>query len=108
MPDIAIEELAGGAGAEVKAGDTVEMHYVGTFPDGMKFDSSRDRGKTFSFRVGSGQVIQGFDMAVTGMKPGGLRRVTIPPELGYGARGAGGAVPPNATLVFEVEVVSVR
>lgn len=105
---IQIEELATGDGPEVKNGDTVEMHYIGTFPDGRKFDSSRDRNQTFSFRVGSGQVIQGFDMAVLGMKKGGKRKATIPPEFGYGSRGAGSAVPPNATLVFEVEVVSIK
>lgn len=105
---IEIQEIQPGDGPEVKDSDTVEMHYVGTFPDGRKFDSSRDRNQTFSFRVGSGQVIKGFDMAVLGMKKGGIRKVTIPPELGYGARGAGSAVPPNATLQFEVEVVSIR
>lgn len=105
---IEIQELAPGDGPEVKDGDTVEMHYVGTFPDGKKFDSSRDRNQTFTFKVGSGQVIKGFDMAVMGMKKGGKRKATIPPEFAYGSRGAGGAVPPNATLVFEVEVVSIR
>jgi FKBP-type peptidyl-prolyl cis-trans isomerase len=105
---IQIEELAPGEGPEVKDGDTVEMHYTGSFPDGKKFDSSRDRNQTFSFRVGSGQVIKGFDMAVMGMRKGGQRKVTIPPEFGYGARGAGGVIPPNATLQFEVEVVSIK
>ena len=105
---IEIQEIAPGDGPLVKDGDTVEMHYAGTFPDGRKFDSSRDRNQPFSFRVGSGQVIKGFDMAVMGMKKGGIRKVTIPPELGYGARGAGGVIPPNATLQFEVEVVSIR
>jgi FKBP-type peptidyl-prolyl cis-trans isomerase len=105
---IEIKELAAGDGPEVKNGDTVEMHYVGTFPDGKKFDSSRDRNSTFTFKVGSGQVIKGFDMAVMGMKKGGKRVVTIPPEFGYGARGAGGVIPPNATLMFEVEVVSIK
>ena len=105
---IEVQEIAPGDGPEVKNGDTVEMHYVGTFPDGGKFDSSRDRNQTFSFKVGSGQVIKGFDMAVMGMKKGGKRKVTIPPEFAYGTRGAGSAVPPNATLVFEVEVISIR
>lgn len=89
-------------------GDKVEIHYTRTFPDGKKFDSSRDLNRTFSFRVGAGQVIAGFDMAVTGMKVGGRRKVTIPPELGYGSAGAGRDIPPNATLVFDIEVISVR
>ena len=105
---IEIEELAEGSGPEVKAGDTVEMHYRGMFPDGKQFDSSYDRNQTFSFRVGAGQVIKGFDQGVTGMKAGGRRKITVPPELGYGARGAGGVIPPNSTLVFEIEVVSIK
>jgi FKBP-type peptidyl-prolyl cis-trans isomerase len=105
---IEVQELAPGDGPEVKNGDTVEMHYVGTFPDGNKFDSSRDRNQAFTFKVGAGQVIKGFDMAVMGMKKGGKRKVTIPPEFGYGARGAGGVIPPNATLQFEVEVLSIK
>lgn len=105
---IEIEDLAPGDGPEAKDGDTVEMHYRGTFPDGRQFDSSYDRGQTFSFRLGAGQVIKGFDMMVLGMRPGGKRKATIPPDYGYGARGAGSAIPPNATLVFEVELVSIR
>jgi len=105
---IEVQELAPGDGPEVKNGDTVEMHYIGTFPDGKKFDSSRDRNQPFTFKVGSGQVIKGFDMAVMGMKKGGKRKVTIPPEFGYGSRGAGGVIPPNATLQFEVEVLSIK
>lgn len=108
LSSVEISEIAPGEGRDVVSGDTVEMHYVGSFPDGRKFDSSRDRNHTFTFKVGTGQVIKGFDVAVTGMKQGGKRRVTIPPELGYGARGAGGVIPPNATLVFEVEVISIR
>lgn len=105
---IEIEELAPGEGdSTVKDGDTVAMHYRGTFPDGKEFDSSYKRNAPFSFRVGAGQVIQGFDMGVLGMKPGGKRRITIPPDLGYGPRGAGGVIPPNATLVFEIEIVSI-
>jgi FKBP-type peptidyl-prolyl cis-trans isomerase len=105
---IEVEEVQAGEGPTVKDGDTVEMHYVGSFPDGKKFDSSRDRNQTFSFKVGSGMVIKGFDLAVLGMRKGGIRKVVIPPELGYGARGAGGVIPPNATLQFEVEVISIK
>ena len=105
---ISIEEIQVGDGPEVKHGDTVEMHYRGTFPDGRQFDSSYDRSNTFSFKVGAGQVIQGFDMMVLGMRPGGKRTATIPPDFGYGERGAGGVIPPDATLVFEVELVSIR
>jgi FKBP-type peptidyl-prolyl cis-trans isomerase len=102
------ETIQEGEGQEVKDGDTVEMHYKGMFLDGKQFDSSYDRGQTFSFKVGTGQVIKGFDEAVRGMKPGGKRRATIPPEFGYGTRGAGNVIPPNSTLVFEVELVSVK
>lgn len=105
---IKIEEQTVGAGKEAKDGNTVEIHYTGTFPDGKKFDSSRDRNQTFSFKLGAGQVIRGFDLGVMGMKEGGKRKVTIPPELAYGARGAGSAIPPNSTLVFELELVSVK
>lgn len=105
---ISIEEIETGEGPEAKHGDMVEMHYRGTFPDGKQFDSSYDNNRTFSFKLGAGQVIQGFDMMVLGMKPGGKRKATIPPEFGYGARGAGGAIPPNATLVFEVELIGIK
>ena len=106
---IEIEELAEGEGEGVKDGDTVSMHYRGSFPEsGEEFDSSYSRNAPFSFKVGSGQVIKGFDMGVLGLKKGGKRRITIPPELGYGARGAGGAIPPNATLVFEIEIMDIR
>lgn len=104
---ISIEELATGEGQEAKDGDTVEMHYRGTFPDGKQFDSSYDRNSTFKFRLGAGQVIKGFDLMVLGMRPGGKRKATIPPDFGYGSRGAGGVIPPNATLVFEVELISI-
>jgi FKBP-type peptidyl-prolyl cis-trans isomerase len=106
--DLVIEDLRPGTGAEATAGQTVSVHYVGTLTDGNKFDSSRDRGKPFEFRLGAGQVIKGWDQGVAGMKIGGLRKLTIPPHLGYGARGAGGVIPPNATLVFEVELLGLR
>jgi FKBP-type peptidyl-prolyl cis-trans isomerase len=103
-----IEDLRPGTGAEAKTGHSVSVHYVGTLANGTKFDSSRDRGEPFSFRLGAGQVIKGWDQGVAGMKIGGLRKLTIPPHLGYGARGASGVIPPNATLVFEVELLDVR
>jgi peptidylprolyl isomerase len=102
------EELREGTGASPTAGQNVFVHYVGTLTDGQKFDSSRDRGQPFSFRIGRGNVIKGWDEGVATMKVGGLRKLTIPPDLGYGARGAGGAIPPNATLVFEVELLDIR
>ncbi|MBL8482359.1 MAG: FKBP-type peptidyl-prolyl cis-trans isomerase [Rhodocyclaceae bacterium] len=103
-----IEDSVTGTGARAEAGKTVEVHYTGWLTDGRKFDSSKDRGRPFSFRLGAGQVIQGWDEGVAGMQVGGTRKLTIPPEMGYGARGAGGVIPPNATLVFEVELLNVR
>ena len=104
-----------GSGAEAKSGKTVVVHYTGWLYDpgkadkhGKKFDSSRDRNDPFQFRLGAGQVIQGWDQGVAGMKVGGHRTLIIPSALGYGARGAGGAIPPNATLVFDVELLDVR
>jgi peptidylprolyl isomerase len=103
-----IEILTPGTGAEAVAGKNVTVHYVGTLTTGSKFDSSRDRGQGFTFRLGAGQVIQGWDQGVAGMKIGEVRRLTIPPELGYGARGFPPVIPANSTLVFEVELLNVR
>jgi FKBP-type peptidyl-prolyl cis-trans isomerase FkpA len=103
-----IEILTPGTGAEAVAGKNVTVHYVGTLTTGSKFDSSRDRGQGFTFRLGAGQVIQGWDQGVAGMKIGEIRRLTIPPELGYGARGFPPVIPANSTLIFEVELLTVR
>jgi FKBP-type peptidyl-prolyl cis-trans isomerase len=105
--ELEIEELKLGEGAEAKAGNNVTVHYVGTLTSGKKFDSSRDRGKGFSFKLGAGQVIKGWDQGVAGMKVGGMRKLTIPPHLAYGDRGFPGAIPPSSTLIFEVELLSV-
>lgn len=96
-----------GTGEVAKAGQTVSVHYTGWLTNGTKFDSSVDRGQPFSFPLGAGRVIKGWDEGVQGMKVGGKRKLTIPANLGYGARGAGGVIPPNATLVFDVELLSV-
>ncbi len=103
-----IEELVAGNGAEAAAGQYVSVHYTGWLTDGTKFDSSKDRGDPFEFPLGAGHVIKGWDEGVQGMKIGGSRKLTIPASLGYGARGAGGVIPPNATLVFEVELLGVE
>jgi FKBP-type peptidyl-prolyl cis-trans isomerase len=103
-----IDDVVVGTGAEALKGKQVSVHYTGWLTDGKKFDSSKDRGQPFQFALGRGQVIQGWDDGVQGMKVGGKRKLTIPPELGYGAQGAGGVIPPGATLVFEVELLAVR
>ena len=102
------KDLQLGTGTEATARTQVHVHYTGELTDGRQFDSSRDRGEPLDFRLGVGQVIAGWDEGVQGMKVGGRRILVIPPELGYGARGAGGVIPPNATLVFDVELMEVR
>ncbi|HEY2386047.1 MAG TPA: FKBP-type peptidyl-prolyl cis-trans isomerase [Candidatus Binatia bacterium] len=97
-----------GDGAEAQKGQLVTVHYTGWLADGTKFDSSHDRKQPFKFKLGQGQVIKGWDEGVAGMKVGGIRKLTIPPDLGYGARGFGRAIPPNATLTFEVELLAVQ
>jgi peptidylprolyl isomerase len=107
--DLVVEDLTVGAGAQVSAGQTAVVHYVGVaHSDGNQFDASWDRGQPLSFRVGAGQVIDGWDQGVAGMRVGGRRRLTIPPRLGYGARGAGDVIGPNETLIFVVDLVDVR
>lgn len=115
MADLNITDVKIGDGAEATPGQTVSVHYTGWLYDenapdhhGTKFDSSRDRGQAFNFPLGAGRVIQGWDKGVAGMKIGGQRTLIIPPEMGYGARGAGGVIPPNATLVFDVELLGVQ
>jgi FKBP-type peptidyl-prolyl cis-trans isomerase FkpA len=101
-------DLAVGQGAEATTGKNVSVHYVGTLTNGTKFDSSRDRNEPFEFALGKGQVIKGWDEGVVGMKVGGKRKLVIPPEMGYGARGFPPVIPPGATLVFEIELIAVR
>jgi FKBP-type peptidyl-prolyl cis-trans isomerase FkpA len=104
---LVVEDLTVGTGATATAGKKVTVHYTGWLTSGKKFDSSKDRNDPFVFNLGAGQVIRGWDQGVQGMQVGGKRKLTIPPDLGYGARGAGGVIPPNATLVFEVELLGV-
>lgn len=103
-----IDDVQVGTGAEATAGKAVVVHYTGWLENGNKFDSSLDRGQPFRFTLGQGQVIPGWDQGVAGMKTGGKRKLTIPPDLAYGERGVPGAIPPNSVLVFEVELLSVE
>ncbi len=106
MP-LKIEDLQIGTGAEAKAGQSVSVHYTGTLTNGSKFDSSRDRHEPFEFALGAGMVIKGWDQGIAGMKVGGRRKLTIPPELGYGPMGYPPVIPPNSTLIFDVELIEV-
>ncbi|BDA65851.1 peptidylprolyl isomerase, FKBP-type [Rivularia sp. IAM M-261] len=101
-------EIQEGTGEAPQTGQTVKVHYTGTLEDGTKFDSSRDRGEPFKFNIGRGQVIKGWDEGLSTMKVGGRRKLIIPSELGYGARGAGGVIPPYSTLIFDVELLGVN
>ncbi len=105
---LVIEDIEVGSGKEAEKGAVVEVHYTGTLEDGTKFDSSLDRKRPFKFQLGVGQVIKGWDMGIEGMKVGGKRKLTISPELAYGERGAGETIPPNSTLIFEVELLQVN
>jgi peptidylprolyl isomerase len=106
--ELQIEDLVVGTGAEPVQGQTVVVHYTGTLIDGQKFDSSVDRGRPFEFPLGRGRVIRGWDVGVATMRVGGKRRLTIPPHMAYGEAGYPGAIPPNATLIFEVELLELR
>jgi len=106
--ELKIEDLKIGQGKEVKSGDVITVHYLGKLTNGQKFDSSYDRNQPFETQIGVGQVIQGWDEGLLGMKVGGKRKLTIPPELGYGEQGASAAIPPNSTLIFEIELISIK
>lgn len=107
MLELKIEDIQVGEGQEVKAGDTISIHYTGTLEDGTKFDSSVDRGQPLTAQIGVGQLIQGWDQGVPGMKVGGKRKLTIPAELGYGEMGVPGVIPGGATLIFEIDLVDI-
>ena len=107
MEELKIEDLQIGTGKEATGKTKITVHYTGWLTNGKKFDSSVDRGQPFSFTLGAGQVIAGWDQGFAGMKVGGKRKLTIPPHMGYGEHGAGGVIPPNATLIFEVELLAV-
>ncbi len=108
VTELKIEDTVEGTGSAVKSGDTVVINYTGTLLDGTKFDSSYDRNQPFETQIGVGQVIEGWDKGVVGMKVGGKRKLTIPSSMGYGSRGAGSVIPPNAGLIFEVELVGIK
>jgi FKBP-type peptidyl-prolyl cis-trans isomerase len=108
VTSLQVEDTKVGSGPEVQAGQRVSVHYTGTLMDGTKFDSSRDRNEPFEFRLGAGEVIPGWDQGVRGMRVGGTRKLTVPASLGYGARGVGGVIPPNAALKFDIELLAVK
>ena len=108
VTQLQIQDIVVGTGAEVKPGDTVVMNYLGTLQNGQKFDSSYDRNQPFETQIGVGQVIKGWDEGVPGMKVGGKRKLIIPSDMAYGPQGAGNVIPPNATLIFEVELLDIK
>ena len=108
VTSLQVEDTKVGSGPEAQPGQRVSVHYTGTLMDGTKFDSSRDRNAPFEFRLGAGEVIPGWDQGVRGMRVGGTRKLTIPAALAYGARGAGGVIPPNAALKFDIELLAVK